>query len=81
MGDERADAVLFAIFAEGAYVVHVEWLRPAAARVACEEGEDVGIEVHCGLSHGEIATGGREMTADLKRMVCLLHGRDSVSLR
>ena len=81
MGDERADAVLFTVAAEGAYVVHVERLRPAAARVACKEGEDVGIEVHCGLSHGEIAAGRRKVTADVKRMVCLLHGRNSVSLR
>ena len=81
MGDERADVVFFTVAAEGVYVVQVERLGPAAARVTCEEGEDVGIEVHCGLSHGEIAAGRREMTADVKRMVCLLHGMDSVSLR
>ena len=53
MGDERDDTLIFLVLQEGFDICEVELFRPAAARIAREEGKRVRIKPTGLAPHGE----------------------------
>ena len=66
MRDKRDDTLIFLVLQEGFDICEVELFRPAAARIAREEGKRVCPETAGLTAHGEKALGGGEMAADVQ---------------
>ena len=66
MRDKRDDTLIFLVLQEGFDICEIELFRPAAARIAREEGKRVCPETAGLTAHGEKALGGGEMAADVQ---------------